>query len=98
MINAGIISNVSTGMYALLPLGLRSLQKLTNLVDEEMTYIGGQKILLPILTLTHLWKETSRLEQAKPELFTLSDRHGKEYLLSPVSRAVKPDNLPSLIQ
>ncbi|XP_016839278.1 probable proline--tRNA ligase, mitochondrial isoform X2 [Nasonia vitripennis] len=83
MINAGIISNVATGMYAFLPLGLRSLQKLINLIDQEMTAIGAQKILLPVLTQTNLWQQTARLKQAQSELFMLNDRHGKEFLLSP---------------
>ncbi|XP_014233712.1 probable proline--tRNA ligase, mitochondrial [Trichogramma pretiosum] len=83
MINAGIINGTSTGMYAFLPLGMRVLGKLQALVDEEMRRVGGQKVLLPILTPSKLWKKTNRLEQAQPELFQLKDRHGKEFLLSP---------------
>ena len=85
MVNAGIITNTSAGMYAFLPFGMRALEKLTHLVDEEMKLIGAQKILLPVLTPSSLWKKTSRFEEALPELFMLKDRHGKEYVLSPVS-------------
>lgn len=85
MINAGIISRSSAGMYTFLPLGYKALQKLIKIVDEEMLFIGGQKILMPALTPAHLWHRSSRLQQAQSELFMVKDRHGKEYLLSPVS-------------
>ncbi|XP_039313709.1 probable proline--tRNA ligase, mitochondrial isoform X3 [Solenopsis invicta] len=83
MINYGIIKPVSIGMYALLPLGMRILNKLINLVDKEMTSIGAEKILLPALTSVALWKKTDRYDCNKTELFTLMDRHKKEYILSP---------------
>ncbi|XP_029158945.1 probable proline--tRNA ligase, mitochondrial isoform X1 [Nylanderia fulva] len=83
MINYGIIKPVSIGMYALLPLGMRILNKLINLVDKEMTNLGAEKILFPALTSTSLWKKTNRYNSNKAELFTVKDRHEKEYLLSP---------------
>ncbi|XP_050452625.1 probable proline--tRNA ligase, mitochondrial isoform X1 [Cataglyphis hispanica] len=83
MINYGIIKPVSIGMYALLPLGMRVLNKFINLVDKEMTNIGAEKILLPALTSTSLWKKTNRYDSNKAELFTVKDRHEKEYILSP---------------
>lgn len=86
MINYGIIKPVSIGMYAFLPLGMRVLNKLINLVDKEMTNIGAEKILLPALTSTSLWKKTNRYDSNKAELFTVKDRHEKEYILSPVSK------------
>jgi prolyl-tRNA synthetase len=84
MINTGIISHSTTGMYALLPLGLKALQKLMKIIDEEMMLIGGQKMYLPALTSISLWHKTSRITETQPELFLLKDRHGKQYLLSPV--------------
>lgn len=86
MINYGIIKPVSIGMHALLPLGMRILNKLINLVDKEMADIGAEKILLPALTSTELWKKTDRYNSNKTELFTVMDRHKKEYILSPVSK------------
>ncbi|XP_011495532.1 PREDICTED: probable proline--tRNA ligase, mitochondrial [Ceratosolen solmsi marchali] len=83
MINTGIISNSSTGMFTFLPLGLKALEKLTKIIDEEMMLIGGQKIYLPALTSASLWRRTSRMVESQPELFMIMDRHGKEYLLSP---------------
>lgn len=85
MINYGIIKPVSVGMYALLPSGVRILNKLIELVDKEMANIGAEKILLPALTPAALWKQTDRYDSNKTELFTVTDRHKKEFILSPVS-------------
>ncbi|KAL2716422.1 hypothetical protein V1478_014098 [Vespula squamosa] len=83
MINNGIIKSVNRGMYVLLPLGLRVLDKLTALIDKEMMNIGAQKILLPSLTSVKLLEKTNRYEPDKNELFTLTDRYKKLYILSP---------------
>ncbi|KZC12434.1 putative proline--tRNA ligase, mitochondrial, partial [Dufourea novaeangliae] len=79
----GFIKSINTGMYAILPMGLRVLNKLINLVDNEMERVGAQKIMLPALTATQLWKQTNRFDSAKDELFVLQDRHSKKYILSP---------------
>lgn len=86
MVNYGIIKSTSTGMYSFLPLGVRVLNKLINIIDKEMANLGAEKIMLPALTSTNLWKKTNRYDSSKTELFILTDRHGKEYMLSPVSK------------
>ena len=65
MQDLGVIHQASTGVFHLLPLGERSLQKLINIVDDEMSKISAQKLLLPLLTLGELWKVTgiTRREQ-----------------------------------
>ncbi|KAK2588290.1 hypothetical protein KPH14_004310 [Odynerus spinipes] len=83
MINNGIIKPVNRGMHVLLPLGFRVLDKLTKLIDREMLNIGAQRILLPALTATKLWKKTGRYEPDNNELFKVTDRYEKEYVLSP---------------
>ncbi|KAJ8664877.1 hypothetical protein QAD02_006539 [Eretmocerus hayati] len=83
LVDNGIIHSSDTGMFTFLPLGMRVLNKLIQIVEEEMTSINGQRILLPSLTSTRLWKKSDRFEESKPELFILEDRHGKEYLLGP---------------
>lgn len=85
MIDTGIISKCNTGMYALLPLGYRILEKLTAIVDIELSKIDAQKILLPALAARKLWKKTNRLEEAGRELFILEDRYNAGYVLSPVN-------------
>lgn len=79
-----MIKQVTTGMYAILPLGLRIFNKLTALVDNEMQKIGAQKLLLPALIPTHLWKKTDRFNNVT-ELFKIQDRAHRQYILSPVS-------------
>ena len=79
----GLIRPVNNGMYALLPLGMRVLNKLTNIVDHEMEKAGAQKILLPAMTSVNLWKRTDRFQSNQIELFKIKDRHNKEYILSP---------------
>lgn len=72
-------------MYTFLPLGMRVLNKLNALIDEEMERIDAQKILLPAFCNSKLWKKTDRYESVDTELFKLRDRHQKEYILNPVS-------------
>ncbi|XP_076229289.1 prolyl-tRNA synthetase 2-like protein, mitochondrial isoform X2 [Nomia melanderi] len=74
---------VSNGLYAYLPIGLRVLNKLTNIVENEMENIGAQRVLLPALTPTNLWQKTERFDTNKTELFTVLDRHNRQYILSP---------------
>lgn len=84
MAQCGIIKPITTGVFAILPLGLRSLNKLINIVDTEMENIGAQKLVLPSLIPSWVWKKTDRYQENKSELFTVHDRHNKEYLLCPV--------------
>lgn len=83
LMDTGIISLRSNGMFALLPLGERVMMKLTKLIDKEMSCIGAQRLSLPLLTSGDLWKKTGRWESTGQELLKIEDRHGKEYVLSP---------------
>ncbi|KAJ9600419.1 hypothetical protein L9F63_009275, partial [Diploptera punctata] len=83
MVDLGIVKQATSGSFHLLPLGERALHKLTCLVDEEMERIGAQKLLLPLLTPGELWRKTGRWDETREELFTLQDRHNKEFVLSP---------------
>lgn len=77
------------GAFYYLPLGLRALEKLIKLIDEEMQAIGGQKIAMPTMVKSSLWKQTGRWDTA--ELFKLRDRHGKEYCLGPTHEELVTD-------
>ncbi|XP_078033233.1 prolyl-tRNA synthetase 2-like protein, mitochondrial isoform X2 [Augochlora pura] len=83
LVKYGFIKPVNNGMYAYLPLGIRVLDKITNLVDNEMEKVGAQKLLLPALTATKLWKRTKRFDNNRDELFEVHDRHDKHYILNP---------------
>ncbi|CAG9862167.1 unnamed protein product [Phyllotreta striolata] len=96
MLDLGFIQNSVPGCFNFLPLGIKSLQKLTKIIDEEMSNIGGQKMLFPSLINTKLWNDSGRLEEAGPELFKLQDRHQKSYILSPTHEEVATEMLSTL--
>lgn len=79
----GLIRSGSNGMFHLLPLLQRSLEKCVGVVDECMGEIGAQKMTMPILTPSELWKKSGRYETAATELLLVTDRQGKESILSP---------------
>ena len=74
---------VSNGLYAFLPLALRSIRKVEDIVREEMNAIGSQEILMPITQPAEIWKQSERWDVYGEEMFKLNDRHGHEYCLGP---------------
>ena len=74
---------VSNGLYAFLPLALRSVRKVEEIVREEMNAIGSQEILMPITQPAEIWKQSERWDVYGEEMFKLNDRHGHEYCLGP---------------
>jgi prolyl-tRNA synthetase len=96
MLDMGILGHGSNGMYHLLPLGYRALHKLERLIDSHLAAIGAQRIQMPILTKSEVWKSTSRYDTMGSELFKVLDRHGKEYLLSPTHEEAIAEFLSSV--
>jgi len=70
-----------SGIYSILPLGERVIQKITNIIREEMNNIGGQEISMPALQPKELWEASGRWNKMDPPLFKLKDRHDKELAL-----------------
>ncbi|TDA67202.1 MAG: proline--tRNA ligase [Clostridia bacterium] len=83
MLRAGLIRQVASGMYTHLPLGFRALQKVGNIIREEMDRAGGQELLLPIVQPAEIWQESGRWDVYGPEMFRLQDRHGRHFCLGP---------------
>lgn len=83
MLKAGMMRKVSNGLYAFLPLALRSIRKVEDIVREEMNAIGSQEILMPITQPAEIWKQSERWDVYGEEMFKLNDRHGHEYCLGP---------------
>lgn len=83
MLKAGMMRKVSNGLYAFLPLALRSIRKVEDIVREEMNAIGCQEILMPITQPAEIWKQSERWDVYGEEMFKLNDRHGHEYCLGP---------------
>ena len=79
LVRGGYIRQVTTGVWTFLPLGWRVHQKIVQIIREEMDAIGGQEMLMPVLTPIELWQHTKR--DHIEELFKLKDRNGREYVL-----------------
>jgi prolyl-tRNA synthetase len=85
MLRAGMIRQEAAGIYTWLPLGLRVLQKVTEIVREEMNRAGAIELLMPTLQLADLWRETGRYEAYGPEMLRIKDRHERELLYGPTN-------------
>ncbi|KAJ8920512.1 hypothetical protein NQ315_005381 [Exocentrus adspersus] len=96
MLELGIIRQSSPGFFHFLPLGIKSLNKLKKIVNQEMNNVGGQNVLCPSLINCNLWKTSGRLENAGPELFQLKDRHRHSYVLSPTHEEAISDLISSV--
>ena len=83
LVRAGMIRKVAGGVYTFLPLGMRVLTKIENIVREEMNAIGAHEILMPALQPGELWHESGRWNDYGPELMRLEDRHGRGFCLGP---------------
>src|SRR5881392_1147579 len=79
LVRGGFIRQVSAGLWTFMPLGWRVHRKIVQIVREEMDAIGGQEMLMPVLTPAELWEQTGRADI--PELFHLEDRNGRRLVL-----------------
>jgi prolyl-tRNA synthetase len=79
LVRGGFIRQVSAGVWTLMPLGWRVHRKIEQIIREEMDAIGGQEMLMPVLTPAELWEATGRL--SIPEVFHLEDRSGRHFVL-----------------
>src|SRR6202789_795797 len=85
MLRAGMIRQEAAGIYAWLPLGFRVLQKIEQIVREEMNRAGAIELLMPTLQPSELWKETGRYDAYGPEMLRIKDRHDREMLYGPTN-------------
>ena len=88
MLRAGMIRKVTSGIYTWLPLGLRVLKKIEDIVREEMDASGAQEVLMPMVQPKELWEETKRWEKMGPELLRIQDRHDRDFCLGPTHEEV----------
>ena len=91
MVRAGLIRKLSSGVYSLLPLGLRAVKKVENIVREEMNRAGGSEILMPVLSPSELWTESGRWNVYGRELMRVKDRHDRFFALGPTHEEVVTD-------
>ena len=91
MLRAGMIRKVASGIYTWLPLGLKTLRKVENIVREEMNLAGAQEVLMPMVQPRELWEETERWDKMGPELLRIKDRHDRDFCLGPTHEEVITD-------
>ena len=91
MLRAGMIRKLAAGLYTWLPLGLRVLRKVENIVREEMNRAHAQEVLMPAVQPAELWHESGRWEKYGPELLRLTDRHDREFCFGPTHEEVITD-------
>ena len=91
MLKAGLIRQVASGVYNWLPLGVKVLRKVENIVRREMENSGAQEILMPMVQPGELWKESGRWQQYGKELLIFEDRHDREFCLGPTHEEVITD-------
>ena len=91
LLRAGYIRKLTSGIYSYLPMGLKVLRKIEQIVREEMDAAGAQEVLLPMVQPADLWKESGRLVKYGPELLRFRDRHDRESCLGPTHEEVITD-------
>ncbi|MGL6153627.1 MAG: proline--tRNA ligase [Cetobacterium sp.] len=91
MLRAGMIKKLASGVYTYLPLGLKALKKVEEIVREEMDRAGAQEILMPVLQPAELWQESGRWDVMGPEMMRLMDRHERPFVLGPTHEEVVTD-------
>ena len=91
MLRAGMIRQEAAGIYAWLPLGLRVLNKIEQIVREEMDRAGAIELLMPTIQLADLWRESGRYDDYGDEMLRITDRHKRELLFGPTAEEVVTD-------
>ena len=88
LLRAGLIRKLSAGLYTFMPIGLRVLRKVENIVREEMDRAGALEVLMPALQPPDIWKKSGRYEGASDVLFKAKDKQNREYVLGPTHEEV----------
>jgi prolyl-tRNA synthetase len=91
MLRAGLIRRLAAGLYVWLPMGLRTLKKVEQIVREEMNRAGALELCMPTIQPAELWIESGRWSKYGPELLRLKDRHDREFLYGPTHEEVITD-------
>jgi prolyl-tRNA synthetase len=91
MLRAGYIRKLASGLYTWMPLGLRVLRKVENIVREEMDRSGGIELLMPAVQPAELWQETGRWEVFGSQMLKIKDRHNNDFCFGPTHEEVITD-------
>ncbi len=91
MLRAGLIRRLASGLYTWMPLGLRVLQKVENIIREEMNASNALELKMPVAQPVELWEESGRFQAYGPELMRFKDRHDRPFVLGPTHEEVITD-------
>ncbi|WKB54729.1 proline--tRNA ligase [Eleftheria terrae] len=91
MMRAGLIKRLGAGIYNYMPMGLRVIRKVENIIREEMNRAGAVELLMPVVQPAELWQETGRWDKMGPELLRVKDRHERDFIIQPTSEEVITD-------
>ena len=91
MLRAGMIKRLGSGLYSWLPLGLRVLRKIEQIVREEMDRAGAIEVLMPAVQPAELWEETGRWAVFGPQMLKIKDRHERDFCFGPTHEEVITD-------
>jgi len=98
MLRAGMIKQSSAGIYSWLPLGLKVMKKIEQVVREEQNKIGAQELLMPTIQSAEIWKESGRYNDYGDEMLRIKDRQGREMLYGPTNEELITDIFRSSIK
>ncbi len=98
MLRAGMIRKLGSGLYTWLPLGLKILRKVEQIVREEMNRSGAMELLMPAVQPAELWQETGRWETFGGQLLTMQDSNGRDYCFGPTHEEVITDLMRNELQ
>ena len=91
MLRAGLIKRLGSGLYTWMPLGLRILRKIENVVREEMNNSGAIEVLMPAIQPAELWQETGRWDLFGPQMLKIKDRHKHDFCFGPTHEEIITD-------
>ena len=91
MLRAGLIRRLGSGLYTWMPLGLKVLRKVEDIVREEMDAAGALELLMPAVQPAELWRETGRWDVFGPQMLKIRDRHERDFCFGPTHEEVITD-------
>ena len=98
MLRSGMIKQSSAGIYSWLPLGLKIMKKIEQVVREEQNKIGAQELLMPTIQSAEIWKESGRYNDYGEEMLRIKDRQGREMLYGPTNEELITDIFRSSVK
>ena len=98
MLRAGLMKKLVSGVYNFLPMGMRTLRKIENIIREEMDNAGALEILSSAMQPKELWEASGRWQKYGPELIRFKDRHDHEYCLGPTHEEIFTDLIKSIVK